>query len=329
MKSKVALSLIQPSGDLTIGNYLGALKHFPALQAEYNGLFGVADLHSITVPQKPADLRRRTLEVLAYMIAAGVDPKESVVFVQSHVPAHLQLAWVLNSMTYMGQLSRMTQFKDKARKSAEHENAALFTYPVLMAADILIYNADIVPVGDDQRQHIEMARDLAERFNHRYSDTFVVPEGRYDPGIGRVMSLKDPAVKMSKSDPDVNAYILLKDDRDTIIRKVKKAVTDSSGEFRYSDEQPGLKNLIELYRSVTGQSVEEIVRTFENSNYASFKEVLGERIADTITPIHSQAVELLADKTHLEEIYREGAEKAGSIAYKTLSKVYRKVGFLR
>lgn len=329
MKKKIVFSAVQPSGALTIGNYLGALQQFPALQDEYDCLFGVADLHSITVPQKPAELRKRTKEVLAYILASGVDPEKSVVFVQSQVPLHTQLTWVLNSISYMGQLSRMTQFKDKSKKSEENLNAALFTYPVLMAADILLYQADYVPVGEDQRQHIELARDLAERFNNKYSETFVVPEGLIDKTIGKVMSLKNPEIKMSKSDPDVNSYILMVDDKDTIIRKVKKAVTDSTANFRYHPDQPGLMNLIQLYHSFAKISVEEVVKKYQDTQYSVFKEELGELIAEKLSPIQTRYNEIMADTESLEKVYHEGAEKAYYLGNKTLTKVYRKVGFLQ
>lgn len=328
MKKKVVFSAVQPSGSLTIGNYLGALRQFPGLQEEYNCLFAVADMHSITVPQKAADLRKRTKEVLAYILASGVDPDKSILFVQSQVPLHVQLTWVLNSITYMGQLSRMTQFKDKSKKSEENLNAALFTYPVLMAADILLYQADYVPVGEDQRQHIELARDLAERFNYRYSDTFTVPDGLIDKNIGKIMSLKNPAVKMSKSDPDVNAYILLADDKDTILRKIRRAVTDSEGVFRYTQEQPGLMNLIHLYASFAEVTPQEVTARYENASYSVFKEELGELIAASLAPLQERYRAYMADSRQLERICRDGAEKAHDLGMRTLSKVYRKVGFL-
>lgn len=328
MKKKVVFSAVQPSGELTIGNYLGALRQFPGLQQEYHCLFGVADMHSITVPQKAADLRRRSREVLAYLLASGVDPERSILFVQSQVPLHAQLTWVLNSVTYMGQLSRMTQFKDKSQKSEENLNAALFTYPVLMAADILLYQADYVPVGEDQRQHIELARDLAERFNYRYSETFTVPEGLIDKRIGKIMSLKNPAVKMSKSDPDVNAYILLADDRDTIIRKIRRAVTDSEGVIRYSEEQPGLMNLIHLYAAFAEETPQDVTARYEKASYSVFKEELGELVADRLAPLQKRYSEVIGDTKLLDKIAAEGAEKAHSLGNRTLSKVYRKVGFL-
>lgn len=327
MTKKVAFSAVQPSGELTIGNYLGALRQFPLLQEEYHGYYAAADLHSITVPQKPAELRKRTKEVIAWILASGVDPEKSTVFVQSQVPLHAELTWVLNSITYMGQLSRMTQFKDKSQKSDENLNAALFTYPVLMAADILLYQTDVVPVGEDQRQHIELARDVAIRFNNKYSETFVVPEGKIDKGIGKIMSLKNPDIKMSKSDPDVNAFILLLDDRDTIIRKVKRAVTDSLGEFNYTDEQPGLKNLIQLYSSFDEMKPEEVVAKYKDAQYSVFKEELGELIADKIAPMQERFQEIVADTENLDKICKQGAEKAYYDARKTLTKVYRKVGF--
>lgn len=327
MTKKIAYSAVQPSGELTIGNYLGALRQFPLLQDEYDCFFAAADLHSITVPQKPADLRKRTKEIIAWLMACGVDPQKSTLFVQSQVPLHAQLAWVLNSITYMGQLSRMTQFKDKSQKSEENLNAALFTYPVLMAADILLYQTDVVPVGEDQRQHLELTRDLAERFNNRYSETFVVPEGKINQGIGRIMSLKNPAVKMSKSDPDVNAYILLLDDKDAIVRKVKRAVTDSLGEFNYSEDQPGLMNLIHIYAAFAEISHDDVVKRYQNAQYSVFKEELGELIAEKLAPIQERYHALMADPSVIDAVCKEGAEKAFHVGRKTLSKVYRKVGF--
>lgn len=328
-RKKVVLSLVQPSGELTIGNYLGAIRNFAKFQEDYTCYFAVADLHSITVPQVPKDLRRRTREVIAFFIASGIDPEKATLFVQSHIHEHAELAWVLDSISYMGQLSRMTQFKEKSKKNEENLNAALFTYPVLMAADILLYQTDYVPVGEDQRQHLELARDLAERFNNKYSPTFQVPEGMINKSIGRIMSLKDPSSKMSKSDPDVNSYILMKDDPETIRRKIRRAVTDSEANFRYSDEQPGLKNLINIYSAFSEKSVEEVVDHFAGVSYADFKEALADEIIRVLEPIQTRYEELMADKDYLDGIMKEGAEKAQWVARRTLSKVYRKVGFLQ
>lgn len=267
-EKKVVFSLVQPSGDLTIGNYLGAVRHFVELQDAYRCFFGVANLHSITVTQVPADLRRRSREVLAVYLASGMDPEKVTMFIQSQVPQHAELGWVLSSLSSIGQLQRMTQFKDKAQKHADNLNAALLTYPVLMAADILLYQSDYVPVGADQKQHLEFTRDIAERFNSRYSDTFRVPEPLIPKSSARIMSLKDPFAKMSKSDPDVNSYILIRDDADTIRRKIARSVTDSQAHFAYHDEQPGLKNLINIYSAYTDRTPEEIVQSHTGSSYA-------------------------------------------------------------
>lgn len=328
MSKQTVFSGVQPSGDLTIGNYIGAIRNFSKLQDDYECIYSIVNMHSITVPQVAKDLRRRTYEILALYMATGIDPEKSTIFVQSHVPAHTELSWVLSSISYMGQLSRMTQYKEKSKKSEENLNAALFTYPVLMAADILLYQTDLVPVGEDQRQHLELARDLAERFNNKYSPTFKVPEGLIQKETGKIYSLKNPEFKMSKSDADQNSYILMLDDRDTIIRKVKKAVTDSSGEFRYSDNQKGLQNLINIYKSFTGDSVEEIVNKYQNLNYATFKEDLGIVIADGLQPIQDKFNDFMDDKAYMEKVMKLGAEKADYLANKTLRKVYRKVGLI-
>ncbi len=329
MDKKIVFSGVQPSGELTIGNYLGAIRNFSKLQDEYNSIYSIVDMHSITVPQVPSELRRRTYEVLALYLATGLDPEKSTIFVQSHVPAHAELSWVLSSISYMGQLGRMTQYKDKSSKSEENLNAALFTYPVLMAADILLYQADFVPVGEDQRQHLELARDLAIRFNNKYSDTFKVPENLIQKETGKIYSLKHPELKMSKSDSDVNSFILMLDDKDTIIRKVKRAVTDSLANFNYSDEQIGLKNLINIYSSFSGESIDSIVKRYKNENYSVFKLDLGELIADKLAPMQEEYHKLIKDKTYLETVMKEGAEKAKNQSFKTLRKVYKKVGFVQ
>lgn len=328
MDKKVVFSGIQPSGTLTIGNYIGALKNFSELQDEYDCYYCIVDLHAITVPQVPKDLRSKTLEVLALYIASGLDPEKNSLFIQSHVPAHAQLSWVLNSISYMGQLNRMTQFKEKSAKSEENLNAALFTYPVLMAADILAYQTDLVPVGDDQKQHLELARDLAIRFNNRYSETFVVPEPFIKDLGARIMSLQVPERKMDKSDSDVNAFILLLDDKDTINRKVKRAVTDSIGVISYNDEQKGLKNLINIYSSFSGKDVDSIVKDYDGYGYGKFKNDLAEVVIEGLMPIQNEFNYLMDNKDYLEKIYKEGAEKAEYKAMKTLRKVYRKVGFI-
>lgn len=328
MEKKAVFSGVQPSGNLTIGNYIGAIKNFVELQDEFDCHYCIVDLHAITVPQVPADLRKRTLEVLAIYMAAGIDPEKSTLFIQSHVPAHSELSWVLNTVTYMGQLNRMTQFKEKSRKSDENLNAGLFTYPVLMAADILLYQAHFVPVGEDQKQHLELARDLAERFNYRYSDTFVVPEPLIKDFGAKIMSLQNPEAKMSKSDEDSNAFILILDDKDIIRKKIKRAVTDSIGVVRYSDEQPGLKNLLDIYSVFSKEATDTIVQRYEGLGYGAFKDDLAEVVIAGLTPIQEKYKELISDKEYLEKVYKEGAQKASYKAEKTLRKVYKKVGFI-
>lgn len=325
---KIVYSALQPSGQLTIGNYLGSIRNFKKLEDDYECFFNVADLHAITVPQEPKSLRERSLDLMAIFLASGLDPEKSILFVQSHVPQHAELAWVLNCITYMGQLSRMTQFKDKSQKSEENLNAGLFTYPVLMASDILLYQTDFVPVGIDQKQHLELARDLAIRFNNKYSETFVVPEGIIGKETGKIMSLKNPEKKMSKSDEDQNSFILLLDDEETIKRKIRKSVTDSLGNFGYNDEQIGLKNLINMYIAFSGKTADEIVSKYKNENYSVFKEDLGQLIADNLKELREKHAMYIKDKTYLEKVMKEGAEKASYVANKTLRKVYKKVGFL-
>ncbi len=326
--TKTVYSALQPSGSLTIGNYLGSIRNFKNLQDEYECFFNVADLHSITVPQEPKSIRERSFDLIAIFLASGLDPEKSTLFVQSHVPQHAELSWVLNCMSYMGQLNRMTQFKEKSQKSEENLNAGLFTYPVLMAADILLYQTDLVPVGIDQKQHLELARDLAIRFNNKYSETFKVPEGIIGKETGKIMSLKNPEKKMSKSDEDQNSFILLLDDEETIKRKIRKSVTDSLGNFDYNDEQKGLKNLINMYIAFSGLTSDEIVNKYKNENYSVFKEDLGQLIADNMKDIREKHSQFIKDKAYIEKVMREGAEKASYIANKTLRKVYKKVGFL-
>ncbi|MGO1469997.1 MAG: tryptophan--tRNA ligase [Tissierella sp.] len=328
MDKKIVFSGVQPSGALTIGNYIGAIKRWATLQDEYNCYYCVVDQHAITVPQKAKDLRKNTLDILALLMACGIDHEKSTLFIQSHVPEHSELAWVLNTITYMGQLNRMTQFKDKSKRSEENLNSALFTYPVLMAADILLYKTNLVPVGEDQKQHLELARDLAERFNNRYSDTFMVPEPLIGEFGARIMSLQDPNSKMSKSDSDENGYILLLDDKNTIRRKIKRAVTDSIGEVSYNDDQPGIKNLLNIYSSFSGETIETIVEKYEGRGYGDFKKDLEEIVVDGLSPIQEKFNALRSDKAYLEEIYRKGSEKASDEARKMLRKVYKKVGFI-
>ncbi len=328
MNKKIVFSGVQPSGSLTIGNYIGALKNFVELQDEYECYYCIVDLHAVTVPQIPKDLRSHSLDVLSLYLAVGIDPKKSTLFIQSHVPAHAELGWVLNTITYMGQLNRMTQFKEKSKKSDENLNAGLFTYPVLMAADILLYQSDFVPVGEDQKQHLELARDLAERFNSRYSDTFVVPEPLIKEFGARIMSLQDPESKMSKSDKDENAFILMLDDKDAIRRKIRRAVTDSLGVITYSDQQSGLKNLLNIYSVLTDKSVDSIVASYDGKGYGEFKDDLAEVVIQALSPIQERYKEYRQDKAFLESIYREGADKAEAFAAKTLRKVYKKIGFI-
>lgn len=328
MEKKRLFSGIQPSGKITLGNYLGSISNWIGLQDEFDCLFSVVDLHAITVPQVAKELRENTLLLLAQYLACGIDPKKSTVFIQSHVPAHAELSWVLNTMTYMGELSRMTQYKDKSKKSSDNLNAGLFTYPVLMAADILLYNTDLVPIGADQKQHLELARDLAIRFNGRYSDTFTVPEGYFPPIAARVMSLQEPTKKMSKSDSNENGFISLLDTEDVIVKKIKRAVTDSEGVVRYSTEQPGIKNLLEIYSKMTSESIEDIVARYEGRGYGDFKADTAEVVAQGLRPIREKAEELLKDKAYLDEVYRDGAQRANSMAGKMLRKVFKKVGFI-
>lgn len=325
---KIIFSGAQPSGKLSIGNYIGALKNWVELQNDYNCFYCVVDMHAITVKQDPAELRRRTLETLAVYMACGIDPEKVTLFVQSHVSAHAELAWVLGCSTMFGELSRMTQFKDKSRKYAQNINAGLFTYPVLMAADILLYNADLVPVGIDQKQHIELARDIADRFNSTYSPTFTVPEP-YIASVGtKIMSLQDPTKKMSKSDPNPSANINILDTKDEIIKKFKKAVTDSEALVKYDPERPGIANLMSIYSVFTGKSFAEIESEFDGKGYGDFKLAVGEACADALSVIREKYDALIADKAYLEAVMKNGSEKAARVAYKTLSKVYRKVGFL-
>ena len=329
VQKKRILSGIQPSGDLTLGSYLGAIRNWAALADEYDCYYMMADMHTITVRQVPADLRRHTLVQLAAYIASGLDPEKNVLFVQSHVPAHAQLAWVLDCYTMFGELSRMTQFKDKCAKNADNINAGLFTYPSLMAADILLYQADLVPVGGDQKQHVEICRDIAERFNGIYGETFKLPDP-YIPQVGaRIMSLTSPNSKMSKSDKDQNGCIYMLEKPEDIMRKFKKAVTDSDACVRFDPEnKPGVSNLMQIYSVATGRNYDAIEQEFAGQGYGSFKTAVGESVVELLRPIREETERLLADKAYLESVYRAGAEKAAHVANRTLSKVYKKVGFL-
>lgn len=327
-KKKVIFSGIQPSGNLTIGNYLGAIKNWVTLQDQYDCYFCVVDLHAITVRQEPKDLRARTLEVLAIYIAAGIDPEKNTLFIQSHVPAHAEAAWLLNCYAYMGELSRMTQFKDKSQKVGESVTTGLFTYPVLMASDILLYNTDLVPVGKDQLQHLELSRDIAQRFNNIYSPTFTIPDP-YIPKTGaKIMDLQDPSKKMSKSADNANGYILIMDPPEVIRRKVSRAVTDSLGIINYTEDQPGVKNLIDILSVIKNISPEEIVASYKNKGYADLKTDVGEAIIEELTPIQNKVKELLQNKNYLEEVYKKGAEKANYVSRKTLRKMQKKIGFI-
>lgn len=325
---KVIFSGIQPSGDLTIGNYLGALKNWVKLQDEYDTYYCVVDLHAITVKQEPKNLRRRTLELLAIYIAAGIDPEKNTLFIQSHVPAHSEAAWLLNCNTYIGELNRMTQFKDKSSKYGSSVLAGLLNYPVLMAADILLYQADLVPVGKDQKQHLELTRDIADRFNKTYSETFKIPEPYIPENGAKIMDLQEPEKKMSKSAENPNSFILLMDPPEVIRKKISRAVTDSLGVVKFSDEQPGVKNLMTILNAITGVSMEDIEKKYEGQGYAQFKKDVAEALVGELTPIQNKIRELLQDKTYLEDIYKNGAEKANYVATKTLRKMQKKIGFI-
>ena len=326
---KVIFSGIQPSGALHLGNYLGALRNWVALQDEYNCVYCVVDEHAITVRQDPAALRRQTIELFAQLVACGIDPEKSILFIQSHVPAHAELAWVLNCYTMFGELSRMTQFKDKSAKHADNVNAGLFTYPSLMAADIMLYQADLVPVGEDQKQHVELTRNIVQRFNGIYGDVFTMPDA-YIPKVGaRVMSLNQPDSKMSKSIPEGCVYLM--DSPDDIMRKFKRASTDSDTEncVRYDRaNKPGVATLIDIYAAVTGKTYEQIEVEFEGKGYGAFKPAVGEAVVELLRPVREETVRLLGDKAYLEGLYRAGAEKAASVAQRTLRKVHKKVGFI-
>ncbi len=324
----IILSGIQPSGILTIGHLTGALKNWKAMQEEHECYFMIADMHSITVRQTPADLRKRTLDTAAMFLAAGIEPEKSSLFIQSHVPQHAQLAWVLNTFTGMGECSRMTQFKDKSSKHAENVNVGLFSYPVLMAADILLYQANKVPVGEDQKQHLELSRNLAQRFNHNYSDTFAMPEP-YIPKVGaRIMSLQEPTSKMSKSDENENSILYLSDPYDVVVKKIKRAVTDSDSQVKFDEAKPGVSNLMTLYHVATGNTFEEIEKEFEGNGYGDFKDAVGEAVAEYLKPLREKYEAIRSDKKYLESILTEGADKARRQANKTLRKVYKKIGFV-
>jgi tryptophanyl-tRNA synthetase len=324
---KVLYSGMQATGNLTLGNYLGALKNWLNLSEEYECFWGVMDLHSITVRQEPAQFRKRARNLLTLYIAAGLDPEKNCIYFQSHVPAHAQLSWILNCFTYTGELNRMTQFKDKSAKHSDNVNAGLFTYPVLMAADILLYQADYVPVGKDQMQHLEITRDIAMRFNNIYGDVFTIPEAYIGKAGAKIMSLQDPAKKMSKSDENVNGSIYLMDDPDTILRKCKRAVTDSDSEVRYGSDKPGVSNLLDIYTACTGKTIPEAEKEFQNQGYGVFKEAVAESVIAILKPMQEEFARLSKDKAYIDGIIKENDAKAAYFANKTLRKASKKIGF--
>lgn len=330
MNKKIVFSAVQPSGIPTIGNYVGSIKNWVNMQDEYNCIYSLADLHTLTVKQIPAELRQRSYELLALYLAAGLDPNKSVIFAQSHVPAHAELTWILNTVTYPGELQRMTQFKDKSSRHAENVNMGLLDYPVLMAADILLYGTDFVPVGADQKQHLEITRDLAIRFNNRYSQTFTVPEPLIPKVGAKVMSLQDPEKKMSKSDENPNAYISMNDSTDDIIRKFKRAVTDSEACIKFDEEnKKGISNLLTIYSLFSGMTIPEAEKQFEGVGYGEFKLAVGEQVANVLQPITAEKNRILSDKAYLESVLKDGAEKANYLAHKMMRKVYKKVGLIQ
>lgn len=327
-KKKVIFSAIQPTGTITLGNYLGAIKNWDTLQKEFNCIYALADLHAITVRQEPAKLRANTLEAYALLLACGIDVEKSIFFIQSHVHTHAELAWVLNCFTQFGELSRMTQFKDKSQRHADNINVGLFAYPSLMAADILLYQADMVPVGADQKQHLELSRNIAQRFNNSYSPTFKVPEPYISKVAARVMSLQDPCKKMSKSDENVNSWVAVLDKPEVIMKKFKRAVTDSEACVRYAEGKDGVNNLMGIYSAVTGKNNGQIEQEFEGKGYGDFKTAVGEAVVEQLRPIQTEFAKLINDKAYLKECYEKGAQQALSFSQRTLSKVMKKVGFV-
>lgn len=327
-RKKIIFSGIQPTGTFTLGNYIGAVSRWGALQDEYDCIYSIVDMHAITVRQEPAKLRQQTLQSYALLLACGIDPERSVVFIQSHVRSHAELNWILACSTQYGELTRMTQFKDKSAKHPDDVNAGLFTYPVLMAADILAYKADLVPVGVDQKQHVELARNVAQRFNGKYGDFFTVPEPFISETGAKVMSLQEPTKKMSKSDDNPNACIYILDEPDVIIRKFKRAVTDSEAEVRFAEGKDGINNLMTIYSSVTGKSFGDIEKEFSGKGYGDFKLAVGEAVADHLKPVREDYARLMGDKEYLKKCYTEGAEKALKMSRRTVLKAYRKVGFV-
>ena len=328
---KVSYSAMQSTGTLTLGNYLGALDNWLKMQEEYECFYAIADLHSLTIRQNPAELRKRARDLYALYVAAGLDPEKNCIYFQSHVSAHAELAWILNCFTYMGELNRMTQFKDKAAKHADNINAGLFTYPSLMAADILLYQTDYVPVGKDQMQHIEICRDIAQRFNSLYGDVFKIPEGMLSKSGAKIMSLQEPEKKMSKSDPNPKGYISMMDDMNVIAKKIKSAVTDSEGVIEYRENDPtkaGINNLLSIMSAVTGRNIESIVKDYSGKGYGDFKNDVAEAVVECIRPIRNEYDKLIADKQYLMDICQRGADSAKRISQRTLKKVYKKVGFV-
>ena len=326
-KKKILYSGMQATGKLTLGNYMGALKNWMTLNEKYECFFGVMDLHSLTVRQEPAEFRKRARDLFALYVAAGLDPEKNCIYFQSHVSSHAELSWILSCFTYMGELNRMTQFKDKAAKHADNINAGLYTYPVLMAADILLYQADVVPVGKDQLQHLEITRDIAQRFNSIYGDVFTIPEAYMGKAGAKIMSLQDPTRKMSKSDENANASVYLMDDADTVRRKFKRAVTDSEAEVRYDwDNKPGISNLMDIYGATTGKTTDEIEKEFAGKGYGDFKMAVGDAVAAMLTPMQTRFEELIKDKEYLDKMIKQNDEKAYYFSQKTLRKVKKKVG---
>ena len=326
--AKTVFSGVQPTGRITLGNYLGAIRNWRPLQDEYNCLYCVVDLHSLTVTQVPAELRKNTMDLVALYIACGIDPDKSSLFIQSHVHEHAELTWILDTIAYVGEMNRMTQFKDKSRKHADNINMGLMNYPVLMASDILLYQTNLVPVGKDQLQHLELARDLAERFNNRYSPTFAVPEALCFQNGCSIKSLQDPTAKMSKSDPNENAVITLFDDPDTIRRKFRRAVTDCDTEVRFSEDKPAISNLLTVYSLTGGESIAQAQNRFAGCGYGVFKDAVADAVISVVEPIQTEQKRLAADKSYLESVLKKGAEQAEQIARRTLDKVYRKVGLI-
>ena len=329
IKKQIILSGIQPSGNLCIANYLGAIKNWVNFQDEYESIFLIVDLHALSVKQRPSDLRSRCLSFAAQYLACGIDPDKSIIAIQSHINQHAELAWVLNSMAYMGELNRMTQFKDKSLKYNKNINAALFNYPILMASDILLYNANLVPVGQDQKQHLELTRDIANRFNNQYSDTFAIPEPYISKFGGRIMSLQEPEKKMSKSDENLNNIISLLDEPNIVIKKIKRAVTDSMKEIKYDINRKGLANLISIYSNIAKKDIKVIEKEYLGKQYSHFKKDLADIIIDFLNPIQKEYKKLINDKEYINNILKKGADKAQNKAYKTLDKVYRKIGLVK